>query len=318
MRYLAVIAIVVPIISVGYILGRAPRPETAAQIAAHAAADSLTRARLQALERADLAAWAAPIRSDGVVITADPGAALVGPAAATAGMEKALSAGGTVVTLGIEPRGVETGATRRGRLAWAAAPLVQRARVGEDSTRAALLHSVVWLKRDDEWRIVVEHDARVAEWEELAAGAAARRFPTLAPLPAPEGRGAERLARRFERWLPSFSGRRVDGQVIAVGPTGAIAVGDSAVRVMFAGWVERLGKPRVAPGGLAAWAPRGRGVGWVAANLEVTPPAWGGATLPLRLTCVYRDTGEDSWRLVLAHLSVGMRDDRGLVAEATR
>ncbi|HKQ58396.1 MAG TPA: hypothetical protein VJY35_11065, partial [Candidatus Eisenbacteria bacterium] len=59
---------------------------------------------------------------------------------------------------------------------------------------------------------------------------------------------------------------------------------------------------------------RGRGVGWVAANLEVTPPEWGGATLPLRFTGVYRERDEDNWSLLLAHLSVGVPDDREPVA----
>ena len=301
MRYLAVIAIVVPIIAAGYVLGRMPRPETRAQVAARVTVDSLTRGRLEALERRDAAAWAAPLRQDGVVITPDPGAPLIGPVAAAAWMRRDSSTAGPAITGDVEPQRVATGATRRGRLAWAALPL------GSVTARATRMHSMAWLERDGEWRVLVEHGARVGDWEALRAAAAARRFPAQTGLEAPQGRGAERLARRFERWLPDFGGRRLDREAIAVGPMpDAPAVGDSAVKVMLAGWAERFGKPRVAPGGIAAWAPRGRGVGWVAANLEVTPPGWGGATLPLRITCVYRDTGEDSWRLVLAHLSVAM------------
>jgi ketosteroid isomerase-like protein len=304
MRFLAVIAIVAPIIVLGYVVGHAPRPETAAQVAARQAVDSLTRARVDALERADIPAWAASLRSDGVVITADPGPALIGPAAAAAGVQKGFSATGEGITL--EPQRIVTGATRRGRLAWAASPLDYRVRGGVDGPTTTLLHSVAWLVREGEWRVMVEHDARVADWVLLRAGAAARRFPEPAMLTAPEGRGAEHLARKFERWLPHFSDRRVDHEAIAVGPTGAVAVGDSAVKAMLGDWTARLGAPRITAGGLAALVPRGRAVGWVAANLEVRPPAWGGAILPLRFTCVYRETGEDGWTLVLAHLSVAM------------
>jgi hypothetical protein len=298
----ALLGVAASILIGAYFLARGPQPAPPAQVAARHAADSLTRVRLEAFERADYAAWSVALRPDGILVGADPGGVAIGPTAAA----DAMRAAGPVAR-DLEPGPVMTGATRRGRLAWAATPLDFRG--GGDSLPASGMHSVAWLLQDGEWRVMVEHDARTPDWEALRAAAAARPFPSPAPLPGVQGRQARDLARRFERWLPDLFGRRVDGEAIGVGPVpGAIAVGDSAVKAMFADLATRLGRPRLLPNGLGAWAPRGRGVGWVAANLEVTPPEWGGTTLPLRFTGVYRERDEDNWSLVLAHLSVGVPD----------
>jgi len=310
MRFIAAIAIIVPILATAYVLSRAPRPEPAAQRAARHAADSLARGRLAALGRGDVDAWGAALRSDALLLGDDADPARTGPAEAVAEMRRELaptSAEGLAQDISISR--LIVGATRRGRLAWTAAELNERAPFMGDSLSRPLRQTAAYVLRDDEWKVLIENHSQAPTWEELQAGAAARHFPAPAALAAPEGRDAEQLAKRFRRALGRFGRMRVERSAIAVGPTrGDVALGDSAVGAMFAGWERRLGAPRLAPDGLRAWVPRRSGVGWVAANLEVSPPDWGGVTLPLRLTGVYRNRGEDSWGLVLAHLSVAMPD----------
>lgn len=312
MRFIAAVAIVVPILASIYVLSRGPRPETRAQIVAIHAADSLTRERVAALGAGDVAGWAATLRTDALVLGDDRDPAAVGRDAAVAEIGRELAAA-TALSGAPGPR-VErliVGATRRGRLAWTAAELEGRLLVAEPGPAWPSRQTVAYALRDDEWKAMIEHHAQAPTWEELQAGAAARRFPAPAALATLEGRGAEQLAKRFRRVLEHYGLRRPDRRAIAVGPAaGDLAAGDSAVRVMVADWERRLGEPRLVDGGLSAWAPRRSGMGWVVANLEVSPPGWGGATLPLRLTAVYRASGEDSWSLVLAHLSVAV-DARG-------
>ena len=309
MRAVALMAIAFSIAAAAYFIAR-DRPTPPAQIAARQAADSLTRVQLAAIERADFTAWAAPLRPDGIVIGTRLRDFNVGAADAAQTMRD-------VIPLWVDcSRGrVMTGATRRGRLAWAVAPFDVVPSV--DGPGLSFMHSVAWMLQDGEWRVLVEHDAMLPEWNPLQLLATGRRFSSPPELPEPQGRQARELARRFERWLPDLFGRRVDRDAIAVGPVyGAVASGDSAVKAMFADLATRLGPPRLVPHGLAAWSPRGRGVGWVAANLEFAPPDWGGATLPLRFTGVYRERDEDNWSLVLAHLSVGQPGDQPLAAKA--
>lgn len=257
MRFVAAIAIVVPVVVAAYVLSREPRPAPRAQVEARRAVDSLARL--------------APAASGDVEVV----------------------------------RRVWTGATRRGRLAWAAVELGDTSSSPGGEVARAAWRTGAWLVRDGEWSVRVEQDAPALTWEELEAGAIARRFAAAGALAAGEGRDAAQLAKRFRRALARFGRIRPDRQAIAVGPAGdEPAVGDSAVSAMLADWERRFGPPRLAPDGLHASAPRRLGVGWVEANLEVTPPGWGGVTLPLRFTGVYRDRGEDSWALVLAHLSV--------------
>ncbi|MGH7732041.1 MAG: nuclear transport factor 2 family protein [Candidatus Eiseniibacteriota bacterium] len=320
MRFVLALAIVVPILVGAYVLSSRPRPEPVAQTAARHAADSLTRARLEAFERLEFPAFAAALRPDGLVIAADPEEALVGGPAVVAEMEKDFGpAAARGLTLDIRPERVLTGATRRGRMAWAAADLDYGVRLGTDTLHVPLHHSAAYLLQEGEWRVMLEHDARVMTWEELREGARAGRLPAPARLGSPDGRRQESLAKRFRRWLPQLARMRPDREALAIGPSpGELAAGDSAVKSLLDDWERRLGSVRLAPDGLRAWAPRKRGVGWVAANLEASPPTWGGATLPLRFTGVYRETGEDSWRLVLAHLSVGVPDEREGVASRGR
>jgi hypothetical protein len=256
MRFIAGVAILVPILATAFVLSRGPWPEPRAQTAATHAADSLTRARLAALGEAP--------RVERVVV----------------------------------------GATRRGRLAWAAAELEGRS-PAEAGPQRPSWYTVAYVLRDGEWQAMIDHHAQAPTWEELRTGAAGRRFPAPKALAAPEGRDAGQLAKRFRRSLEHFGRRRADRRAIAVGPAaGEVAVGDSAVNATVADWRRRLGEPRLVEGGLSAWVPRRSGVGWVVANLEVSPPGWGGVTLPLRLTSVYRERDEDNWSLVLVHLSV--------------
>jgi hypothetical protein len=307
MRFIAAIAIVVPILAVAYVLTRGPRPEPAAQVAARHAADSLTRGRLAALERGDVEAWGAALRPDALLLGDDADPARTGPVEAVAEMRRELgpvTAERSAPDLSIGR--LIAGGTRRGRLAWTAVDL------NEDGLSRPLRQTAAYVLRDDEWRVLIEHHSQAPTWEALQAGAAARQFPAPATLGEPDGRGdAAQLAKRFRRSLGRFGRMRVDRGAIAVGPTqGDVALGDSAVSAMFAGWERRLGAPRLAPEGLRTWVPRRSGVGWVAANLEVSPPDWGGVTLPLRFTGVYRSRGEDSWGLVLAHLSVAVPDTK--------
>ena len=308
MRALALAAVAISVVLAAWLLVRGPRPSTA-QIGARATADSLTRARLAAFERGEFGVWSTMLRSDALLIAADPAGVHVGPGAAAAEMMKDLApefARGLV--LEITPERVTTGATRRGRMAWAAAALDYRSRLGRDSLRVPFRHSAVYLQQEGEWRVMLEHDARVMTWDELRDGARGGRFPAPAALAAPQGRGAQSLADRFKRWLPHLTRGRPDRDALAIGPGGEMAAGDSAVRAMLGDWERRLGPPQLAAGGITAWAPRNRDVGWVAANLVVSPPEWGGVTLPLRFTGLYRESGEDSWKLALAHLSVGVPD----------
>jgi ketosteroid isomerase-like protein len=307
-RFIAAVAIVVPLLVAAFVLSGRPRPETTAQIAARQAADSLTQARLAAFGRDP--SWGRLLRPDALVVLPDA----VGPAeaeSAVANLEEdfghALREG---MILPIRVTRVVAGATRRGRLAWAAAEMDYGTNWAEgDNRRYAMRHSAAYLLQDGEWRVMLEHDAYVVDWDELRASAAARRFPPPAPPGPSSGRSSDELERRFKRWLPHLGRTRVDRRALAVGPTpGAPAAGDSAVKAMLGDWERRLGPPRLLPNGLRARAPHNRGVGWVAANLEVSPPEWGGLTLPLRFTGVYRESGEDSWNLVLAHLSIGVAD----------
>ena len=294
-----------------WVLSRGPWHEPAAQAAARHAVDSLTRVRLAALEQGDVAAWGAALRSDALLLGDDADPARTGPVEAVAEMRRERGpaiAGGSAADVRVER--VTVGATRRGRLAWAAAGLAAAAPFREDSVSRPLRQTAAYILRDDEWRALIENHSQAPTWDELQAGAARGQFPAPAALEAPEGRGAERLAKRFRRALAHFGRLRPDRQAIAVGPTGGdVAVGDSAVSVMVADWERRLGAPRLATDGLSTWVPRRTGVGWVVAHLEVSPPDWGGITMPLRLTAVYRERGEDSWSLVLAHLSVAVRDE---------
>jgi len=306
-RFIAGIAFIVPVVVVIWVLSRGPRPEPAAQVAARHAVDSLTRARLAALEQGDVAAWGAALRPDALLLGDDADPARTGRDEAVAEMRRELGptiAGGYSADVRVQR--VTVGATRRGRLAWAAAELA----IAEDSLPRPLRQTASYLLRDDEWRVLIENHSQAPTWEELEARAGRGGFPAPGALAAPEGHDAERLAKRFRRALAHFGRIRPDRQAIAVGPTqGDVAVGDSAVSVMIAEWERRLGAPRLATDGLSTWVPRRTGVGCVAANLEVSPPDWGGITMPLRLTAVYRERGEDSWSLVLAHLSVAVRDD---------
>jgi hypothetical protein len=113
---------------------------------------------------------------------------------------------------------------------------------------------------------------------------------------------------------------RLERTVLAIGPAaGTLTSGDSAVHVLFEDCDRRLGPLRLVGDELRVWAGT-RGVGWVVAHLEASPPEWGGATLPLRFTGVYRESGENSWRLVMGHLSVGVADssEAGVVASGRR
>lgn len=306
MRFIAAVAIIVPILAAAYVLSRGPRPEPAAQTAAAHLADSLTRARLAALGEGDVPRWGAALRIDALLLGDDADPASVGREAAVAEMSRELAAASAPAGVpGPRIGRVSVGATRRGRLAWAAAELEGRALVAEGGPAPPSRQTVAYLFRDDEWKVMIEHQAQAPTWDELRAGAEARRFPAPAALTAPEGRDAGQLAKRFRRALGHFGRMRVDRRAIAVGPAADDpAVGDSAVKAVVADWERRLGGPRLVEGGLKTWVPRRSGVGWVVANLEVAPPGWGGTTLPLRLTAVYRRHGEDSWGLVLAHLSV--------------
>lgn len=308
MRFIAAIAIIVPVLVVIWVLTRGPWPEPAAQVAARHAADSLTRVRLAALGQGDVAAWGAALRSDALLLGDDSDPARIGPVEAVAEMRRELApviAEAGAVDVHVER--VVTGATRRGRLAWSVAELDDRRAPAGDSLPRPSRQTTAYLLRDDEWRVMLEHHSQAPTWEELRAGAAALRSPLPAALGTPEGRDAEQLAKRFRRALARFGRIRVDRGAIAVGPAGGDpAVGDSAVSAMFADWERRLGTPRLAADGLLARVPRRAGVGWVVANLEVSPPDWGGITLPLRLTAVYRERDEDSWSLVLVHLSVAV------------
>lgn len=189
---------------------------------------------------------------------------------------------------------VTTGASRRGRLAWAAVDAGPQRR------------SVAYVLRDGRWTTLIESRALAPDWERLKADAMARRLaaPGASAAGATEGRNAQQLAKRFRRALAHFGRMRVDRQAVAVGPAAdRPAAGDSAVRATITDWERRLGAPRLVDDGLVTWAPRRSGVGWVVADLEVSPPGWGGATLPLRLTAVYRARDEDNWGLVLVHLA---------------
>ena len=133
MRFVVAVAIVVPLLVVAYVLSSRPRPDPPSQTAARHAVDSLTRARLEAFERLEFQAWASAIRSDGLVIAADPGEALVGGPAVVAEMEKDFaSAAAQGLALDIRPERVVTGATSRGRLARAAADLDYGVRLSAD------------------------------------------------------------------------------------------------------------------------------------------------------------------------------------------
>lgn len=313
MRLLLVLVIVAPIVVAAYFLSRGPWPEPAGQRAARLDVDSITHERLEALGRGDVEGWGRALRADAMVVSWNHRQVSIGPEVAIQGMkgDSGHAARGARIHGSGSPR-VITGASRRGRLAWAVS-------VADPAGRdPALGHSVAYLLRDDEWRVVIETLAESFSWEELQAGAVAGRFPSPAALDPVEGRGAERLAKRFRRSLAHYGRTRPERQAIAIGPApGEPARGDSAVGVMLAEWERRLGPPRLAAEGLRVVAPRRTGVGWVVANLEVTPPGWGGATLPLRFTGVYRSRGEDSWGLALAHLSV-VAPAAGAVAEARR
>ena len=124
MRAGTLLAIAAAVLIAAYFIARGPRPESKAQVAARQAADSLTRARLGAFERGDFHAWARALRPDALVIAADSGEVLVGREAAEAEMKEYFGlALGHESVLEFRPRIVVTGATRRGRLAWAAAEL---------------------------------------------------------------------------------------------------------------------------------------------------------------------------------------------------
>ncbi len=317
MRFIAGIAILGPILVVIWVLSRGPWPEPAAQIAARHAADSLTRVRLAALGRGDIGAWGASLRTDALLLGDDADPLRIGREEAVAEMRREGNSGSAEASApGIRIGRVTVGATRRGRLAWAAAEVDDRAASTLDSLSRPLRQTTAYVFRDGAWKVLVENHSRAPTWEELQAGAAARRFPAPATLAAPEGRDAEQLAKRFRRALAHFGRIRVDRRAIAVGPArGVPAAGDSAVGATIADWERRLGAPRLATDGLFARVPRRAGVGWVVAHLEVSPPGWGAVTLPLRLTAVYRERDEGNWSLVLAHLSVAM-PDAGEGAEA--
>lgn len=205
------------------------------------------------------------------------------------------------------PRRLETGASRRGRLAWAAIDLDAAAGAGIGRERHR--QTMALLRNDDEWRVMIDHDAPVLTPEALRDWAKAGA--TLTPIDGGDRyRGDRRsLDKRFRRWLAHPGKARVERQAIAVGPTlEEFSVGDSAVKVLLAGWERDYGELRLQPGGTRVWVSPGGGAGWVMANVEARPPGWSGGVLGLRLTAVYRARGEDNWGLALAHLSVGASD----------
>lgn len=204
---------------------------------------------------------------------------------------------------------VVTGATRRGRLAWAAVEAPAGPPGPAGARAAATWRTSVWHRRRGEWTELVSRVAPAPGASELREGAAAGRFGTPAATGVATGRAAERLAGRFRRALDRYGRMRLDRQAVAVGPaSGEVAFGDSAAGALIADWRRRLGVPRLIEDRLHARVAARGGVGWVTADLEVSPPDWGGVTLPLRCTAVYRERGESNWGLVLVHLAVTPRE----------
>lgn len=309
MRFLAVLAPAVGVLVVLYLLARGPQPESPSMIAARAATDSITHARLEAFSEGRFEEWARPLRRGGLILGPEADDVLADSADAVAEMAKDF---GPMITGGggleIEPRLV-TGATRRGRLAWVGGELGSGVTSRGEPGVGSLRHSTAYLLRERRWVLLVESYARRQSWDVLREGARAGRFPRPAALAAPvDGDDESSLAKRFRRWAGNPTRVRLDQGVILMGAAeGELAVGDSAAKVMLRSWKERLGPLRLVENGVRVWVSDGGGAGWVAANVEASPKEWGGTKLPLRVTTVWRSTGEDSWRLVVAHVSVGMR-----------
>lgn len=314
MRFLAVLAPAVGVLVVLYLLARGPQADSPPQVVARAAADSITHARLEAFSEGRFEDWAGALRRGGLIIGPDSDDVLADSADAVTEMAKDF---GPMITGGrrleIEPRLV-TGATRRGRLAWVGGELDASA---TSRGGGSLRQTAAYLLRERRWVLLVETLSRGLSWDEVRERARAGRFPRPAELVGPEdGDDESSLARRFRRWAGNPTRVRLDHGVILVGPVeGEVAVGDSAAKVMLRSWKEQLGPLRLAESGVRVWVSDGGGAGWVAANVEASPKEWGGTKLPLRVTSVWRSTGEDSWRLVVAHVSAAVPDGPGSLAE---
>src|SRR6185503_19610789 len=66
-------------------------------------------------------------------------------------------------------------------------------------------------------------------------------------------------------------------------------------------WEHRYGSLTPDRESLMSWTSRGGDVGWVVADVTAKPPG-PGTSIKLRISAVYRERGEDSWSLVLAHV----------------
>ena len=282
--------------------------ETAASadsIAAVTALRQLVERHYVDFERGALDAWGSTMSADAVVITADPFEMTAGRDSIVELLSRdfdpafdqglLLNLRSTALAIGLDP---QAGG------AWVTDRIAYGFKFLGDSAEYTIRFSAVAEKRDTGWVFVTLHYSRPASLEE-----GGRQTPNGSHVPNDAGSAlapaagplATRLDQAFANpavWTELVS-RRAD--VTAFGPDHAdTATGHGATAALLERVASRV-KIRNVRAALAA----GDSLCWIAAVLEpspvVNPPVWRRGTFAF-----LRERGD--WRLVHAHVSIGVRD----------
>lgn len=280
-------------------------PASADTAAAVPALRALVERHHRDFERGALDAWGSTMAADAVVITADPFEMTAGrdsivellsrdfDSAIDQGLELKLRS--TALAIGVDPQS---------RGAWVTDRIAYSTRFQGDSAEFTIRFSAIAERRDSGWVFVTLHYSRPISFEE-----AGRQTPTGSHVPNDAGSGVapaaaplltriDRALANHARWADLLSQR---SDVTAFGPDRTDhAEGSAETATLLERVASRL-RIRNVHAALAA----GDSMCWVAAVLEpspvVNPSIWRRGTFAF-----LRERGD--WRLVHAHVSVGVQD----------
>jgi ketosteroid isomerase-like protein len=276
----------------------------------HFAIADLLHRQYAAVERGDLAGWAAELAPDAVLLGSDPGEAFVGRDAILAAMTRNAAARmrpevkrsyrSTHLVIGVAPGG---------RSAWAADEIeyVVAAPEGTRTTRFRMT-ALAALDRGRFHLFAVHYSVAIPHREALAR---ADRLPAPADLGDAVATVAEPVVELFRRGLAQPPGtnlsERDDVVVIGSAPD-EIWVGGRAIRARMAAQPVTPGLHLEPAGGIRAALTPDLESGWVLANVRLQIPGGGGSvTLPFRTLEIFVREG-DAWRVACLHSSVGVPD----------
>jgi hypothetical protein len=309
MKYVAAVLAAIAVLVVLYLIARGPMPGSPAQAEARAAVDSLQRERVAALARGDRARWARAFAPEARFV---PSTQKLFPIAPDRAAEMLAREPGADRLDDTSHTASRIGTARKAKLAWTVTD------AGRGATSAGpeampMRITTAWMRDGGAWTVILEHHSLPTSGSDDAWRVSDVVFPAIRSDSAYQ-RAYERLqsifvdrphpmVRRFLRQLGHLSDVRVDPEAMVIGPSdGEFASGDSAVKALLGDWEHRYGALVADRATMVSWTPRRAGVGWVVADLTAKPTGVEGPTLRLRMSAVYRERGEDSYTLVLAHL----------------